>query len=81
MHENSFDPPASALPQARSPQFIGRGVTIVAAARGFVLANIYYNQPSRQEGHLTRSQSSTVVVICLIGQHVAGAVATLLLAM
>ena len=60
MYEKSFDPPASAFHQWRSSQFIGRGVTpVVAAARGFVVANFYYNQPSRQEGHLMRSQSST----------------------
>jgi hypothetical protein len=44
---------------------------VSATACGFVVANIYYYQPSRQEGHLTRSQSSTVVVITLIGPHVA----------
>src|ERR1700738_4638714 len=45
--------------QAPSSQFLGRGVIfIVAAACGFVVANIYCNQPSRQEGHPMRSQAS-----------------------
>jgi hypothetical protein len=47
MHRKFFDPPASAFRQAPSSQFIERGVTLVmAAARGFVVANIYYDRPS-----------------------------------
>jgi hypothetical protein len=61
MHKESFEPSASAFRQAPSSQFIGRGVTLVMAA-GFVVANIYYSQPSRQVGHPVRprrAQSGT----------------------
>jgi hypothetical protein len=60
MHKKFFDPPASGFRQAPSSQFIGRGVTLVmSAACSFVDANIYYNQPSRQEGHQMRPQAWT----------------------
>jgi hypothetical protein len=60
MHKKFFDPPASAFRQASSSQFIGRGVTLVmAAARGFVVANVYSNRPSRQESYPMRPQAST----------------------
>ena len=60
MHKKSFYPPVSEFHQASSTQFIGRGVTLVmSAACSFVDANIYYNQPSRQEGHQMRPQAWT----------------------
>jgi hypothetical protein len=41
MLKKFFDLPVSAFRQAASSQFIGRGVSLVmAAARGFVVANI-----------------------------------------
>ena len=58
MHKKSFDPPASEFRQAPS-QFIGRGVIlVVAAACGFIVTNIYCNQPWRQEGHPMGPQAS-----------------------
>lgn len=62
MHKKSFDVPTVAVRQAPSSQFIGRGVTLVmAAACGFVVANVYYNQPILEIMERTFPGRSSVV--------------------